>query len=79
MPPRMRTVKQCIEYFKEQDPETSIGEYYLRGLIKQGKIPVFYAGRKQLINLDVLIEYFYGSEQPKEENKLAPGIRKVEI
>jgi len=54
---RMRTIKQTIEYFRKEDPETSISEYYLRCLVKQNKVPVFYAGVKQLINLDKLIDY----------------------
>ncbi|MGF7145943.1 hypothetical protein HNQ56_004391 [Anaerotaenia torta] len=57
VPARMRTITQVLEYFKQEDPESSISEYYLRGLIKQGKVPVFYAGRKCLVNLDRLIEY----------------------
>lgn len=62
---RMRTVRQCYEYFKEEDPESAISEFYLRGLVKQNKVPVFMAGRKQLVNLDKLIDYLNseGSEQ----------------
>lgn len=54
---RMRTVKQCFEFFHKEDPETSISEYYLRTLIKQKKVPVFKTGVKFLVNLDVLINY----------------------
>ena len=60
--PRMRTVHQCATYFKEQDPECCIGEWYIRGLVNQKKIPVRRAGRRILINLDVLIEYLTGSD-----------------
>lgn len=63
---RMRTVKQCIEHFKDEDPETSLTEYYINGLVKQEKIPVFYAGRKRLVNLDKLIEYL-NSEAEEEQ------------
>jgi hypothetical protein len=54
---RMRTIKQCYDYFKAEDPESCISEYYLRMLVKQNKVPVFLSGRKQLINLDKLIDY----------------------
>jgi len=54
---KMRTVRQCVAYFKDQDPETCINEYYLRGIIKRGEIPVVYAGVKQLVNLDILIRF----------------------
>ncbi len=54
---RMRTVKQCLEYFKLGDPDSCISEHYLRMLVKSGDIPVFKAGAKHLINLDKLIQY----------------------
>lgn len=60
---KMRTIRQCYEYFKSQDPESSISEYYLRCLVKQNKVPVFYTGRKRLINLDKLIEYLNSGQE----------------
>lgn len=54
---RMRTIKQCYEHFQKEDPDSSISEYYLRCLVKQKRVPVFLSGKKQLINLDVLITY----------------------
>ncbi len=70
--PRMRTVQQCAAYFKVQDPECCIGEWCIRQLVNQGKIPVCHSGRRILINLDVLIEYFSGSleNQENEESEL---------
>ena len=56
--PRMRTVQQCAAFFKEQDPGCCIGEWCIRQLVKQGKIPVCRSGRRILINLDMLIDYF---------------------
>ncbi|MEY8356814.1 hypothetical protein AALB39_26170 [Lachnospiraceae bacterium 54-53] len=56
--PRMRTVQQCASFFKEQDPECCIGEWCIRQLVNQGKIPVCRSGRRILINLDMLIDYF---------------------
>jgi len=66
---RMRTVRQCYEYFKAEDPESAISEFYLRGLVRQNKVPVFMAGRKQLVNLDKLIDYLNGAEPQEEMNK----------
>lgn len=79
IPARMRTVKQCIEYFKSEDPQTSLTEYYINGLVKQEKVPVFYAGRKRLVNLDKLIEYLSNEpeEDMEEELKDYGTIRKV--
>lgn len=56
--PRMRTVQQCAAFFKEQDPGCCIGEWCIRQLVNQGKIPVCRSGRRILINLDMLIDYF---------------------
>lgn len=64
--PRMRTVQQCAAYFKEQDSECCIGEWCIRQLVNQGKIPARRSGRRILINLDTLIEYFAGGEQEEE-------------
>jgi len=57
---RMRTIKQTSEFFKQEDSETKINEHFLRLLVKQRKIPCFLAGSRQLINLDVLIDYLNG-------------------
>lgn len=54
---RMRTCKQSAEYFKKEDKDTRVSEHYIRSLVKQRKIPVFLAGTRQLLNLDVLIDY----------------------
>lgn len=75
---RMRTIKQAYEYFKEADPDSGISEYYIRMLAKQNKVPVFHAGRKQLINLDKLIDFLNGEalEDELEQNDYGT-IRKV--
>lgn len=64
---RMRTVGQTVKYFKDNDPETVVGEYFLRKMIKSGELPVVMAGNKALINLDNLIDYFNGTSIPKEQ------------
>lgn len=58
--PRMRTIQQCSAYLKEKDPEGCIGEWRIRQMVKQKEIPVYQAGRRNLINLDVLIEFLSG-------------------
>lgn len=68
--PRMRTVQQCVSYFKEQDPECCIGEWCVRKLVNEGKIPVRHSGRRILINLDTLIEYLSGGEDLEKKEGL---------
>lgn len=75
---RMRTVKQCLEHFRKEDPECCISEYYLRCLVKQNKVPVFHTGRKQLINLDKLMEYLNtGQVNDNQEREISDKIRRV--
>lgn len=83
---RMRTVGQTVKYFKENDPDTVVGEYLLRKMIKTGELPVVMAGNKALINLDNLIEYFNGTSIPKEQQEIRVELpfkygklRKVEL
>lgn len=63
---RMRTVRQCATFFKEQDPDSCIGEWCIRKLVNEGKIPVRYSGKKVLINLDMLIGYYATGETDQE-------------
>lgn len=61
--PRMRTIQQCAAYLREQDPESSIGEWCIRQMVNRGEIPVVRSGRKILINLDAFMEYLSGEQQ----------------
>lgn len=67
---RMRTVKATSEYFKHMDPESPINEYFIRRLVKQGRIPVVYAGNKVLINLDKLIDYLNSDTTDQQEDSI---------
>lgn len=82
--PRMRTVQQTVVYFKEQDPETVINEYFLRTMIRTGRLSVIKAGTKSLINLDKLVEYLNDCVIKEEENQQSKPveygkIRRVEL
>jgi len=74
---RMRTIPQCVEYFKKEDPDTQVGTYYLTQLVKSGKFSVVKSGRKNLINLDRLIEYLNAGQAEEAEEVKQIGIRKV--
>lgn len=56
--PRMRTVDQVQQYFKDNG-EVPLGKAELRRLVKSGAIPAITAGRKLLINLDGLCDYLH--------------------
>ena len=60
--PRMRTIAQCAEYFKQEDPETAVTGWFIQECLIKDENSTFKAwvrsGVKYLINLDKLIEYF---------------------
>ncbi|EEG30208.1 hypothetical protein CLOSTMETH_02140 [[Clostridium] methylpentosum DSM 5476] len=55
--PRMRGIKEAIAELKAIDPQTAVTETYLRRLIKSGGFPAHHAGKKILINFDLLLSY----------------------
>lgn len=56
--PRMRTAAGALEEIKRLDPHTNITESSIRRIMKRGLIDVVPNGRKHLINVDKLLEYF---------------------
>ena len=82
--PRMRTISEAVREIKALDPHTAITEYHIRQLAVSGVIPRVKAGKKYLINLDMLIEYMNDPTNEKFKPSLgtaAPaainGIRRV--
>lgn len=55
---RLRTIKQCVQEFKLNDPNSAISEWLVRSLCKTGKVKSVLSGCKILVNLDDLINYF---------------------
>lgn len=67
--PRMRTIRQCADYFRQQDPESGLGEWRIRQMVNQNEIPVYRAGRRILINLDILIAHMAGGTPAAGDEK----------
>lgn len=63
---KMRTAQQLYDEIHRDDPDSSISLWYIRSLIKQGKIPVVKAGCKYLINYDKFMDYL--NSEPIEED-----------
>lgn len=70
--PRMRTIRQCADYFRQQDPESGLGEWRIRQMVNQEEIPVYHAGRRILINLDTLIAYVGGEPAAEADDEKSP-------
>ena len=58
--PRLRTLHETITYIKKQDPDTAITANAIRRMVICGQIPHIRAGKKYLIDLDVLFDYLKG-------------------
>ena len=56
--PKMRLISEVYDELHSVDPNSAITMYALRNLIKTNKIPSIKIGRKSLINLDDVMEYF---------------------
>ena len=66
---RMRTISQVIQHLRSTDPECAVSEWWLRALIKQGKLKCHKAGNKHLIDLDYLEEFL--KNPPAEEDTVS--------
>ena len=79
--PRMRTIKEAAAELKALDEHTAVTEYHIRQLALSGVLPRVQAGKKYLINLDLLIEYLTNPDADKFKpcNAAASdnGIRKI--
>ena len=75
--PRMRTVAQAAKQIRLEDPESEITENHIKQLVLNGEIPYTCAGKKKLINYDVLIAYLCSPHEDKQEEQKETGIRPI--
>ena len=78
--PRMRTAAKIVAEIKALDPDTEMTEFHIRQMAKDGTVPVVWAGRKALINLDDVLDLMrQGMTRPTEEAAPAVGgIRRID-
>lgn len=55
--PKMRTIQEAAAEIKRTDPNTAVTPYAIRQMVLNGNLPHIKAGKKYLINLDVLERY----------------------
>lgn len=78
--PRMRTVHEAAQELKAMDEHTAVTEYHIRQLALSGVLPRVQAGRKLLINFDLLLEYLQNPTADKFQVHTAAdvnGIRRI--
>ena len=76
----MRTVSEAAKELKRIDPNTAVTEYHIRQLALSGVLPRVQAGRKLLINFDLLLEYLQNPTADKFQVHTAAdvnGIRRI--
>lgn len=74
--PRMRLINEAYEEIKAKDPNTAITKYFIRDLVVSGKIPTSKAGRKYLINMDML-EAYLSNPEPSTNQEPIDGIGNI--
>lgn len=75
--PRMRTVPEAAQELRALDPNTAVTPYHIRQLALNGTLPTVKAGRKKLINLDLLLEYLADPTAQKFQTATVNGIRRI--
>ena len=70
--PRMRTVHEAAQELRALDPDTAVTEYHIRQLALRGTLPIVRAGRKKLLNLDLLLEYL--ADPTADKFRTAPTV-----
>ena len=55
--PKMRTISAAIREIKESDPRSCFTEYALRKAVKEDLIHPIKAGKKYLVDMDVVYAY----------------------
>lgn len=59
----IRTIKGALEEIKARDPKSDITMYAIRQIVKEGRIPYIRSGKKYLINVENVLEYFNGNQK----------------
>lgn len=69
----MRTLPQAVEELKAADPDSAITVSLLRILVKRGEIPVVPIRNRQLVNMDIVLDYFNGTKRKQAAKSAACG------
>jgi len=76
----MRTISKAVAEIRTLDPGSEVSEYWLRQTIKDGIVPVVWAGTKALVNLnEVLTLLRTGTPKPEPEPETVGGIRRIDV
>lgn len=74
---KMRTIKQAIQTIKEKDPGSCFSEWWLRQLVKSGKLKCHRAGNRYLVDIDSLDEFLKNPPIAEEVKQPYGIVRKI--
>lgn len=66
---KVRSLKSALIYIKSLDSGTAISENAIRKLVVSGTVPSIRVGKKYLVNVDYLVNYFEGRLSPEVEQE----------
>ncbi len=78
--PRMRTISEAAAELRALDPNTGMTPYHIRRLCLDGVLPTVKAGKKILLDLNMLIEYMQNPTADKFQPSPATtvnGIKRI--
>ncbi len=55
---KVRSLREALIYIKSLDNDTGISGNAIRMLVVSGKVPSLKIGKKYLVNVDMLLQYF---------------------
>lgn len=62
---KLRTIKQSVEFLREQDPGCALTPTALRRKIIAGELPCVMVGAKYLLDVDTLEQYLFAPTNPQ--------------
>lgn len=76
---RIRTLSETLQHIKDLDPDTAITANALRRMVVSGQVPSIKAGKKYLIDLDVLFDFLKGDKPEDDSNEIDSTWRGLNI
>jgi hypothetical protein len=58
--PTMKSINQCVQVFKESDPDTGIRYHSIKKMCEDGRVAHTLIGAKVLVNFDDLLAKLVG-------------------
>lgn len=74
---RMRTANEAYEMLKKEDPNTAVTLNHIKTIIRNGSLPVTKAGKKYLVDYDILVNYLSNPDKYKKPTASDGKIRKI--